>query len=254
MSCRQHARSRSRGLHCHTTIAFPRRICSATFWHVALLLAYLPAGLSSRDVLSANQADLAQLPLSSHTCSIGQVVQNNYCTFSNLVLWQNQLFYVASGKCTTHACLDIWTLFMSQSQRLHADPDSVKLPDLLLNWTPGELVRYTAALWQDVLMPTQCQLQTADRLAGAWHQCGESRCSGTLLGDCRQALHVRCAPVALGSGVSLPQLSASEQAYTQLLQQERSLQAPHLVKQQPVCISLHEFIVCAPRLRPQRPA
>ena len=106
MICRQHGRSRSRGLHCHTTQAFPPRICYATFWHVVLLLARLPAGLSSRDVFSANQADLAQLPLSSHTCSVGKVVQNSYCTFSNLVLWQNQLFYVASGKRTTHACLE----------------------------------------------------------------------------------------------------------------------------------------------------
>ena len=101
----QHGRLRSRVLHRHTARAFPPRIWFATFWHVVLLLACLPAGLSSRDVFSANQADLAQLPLSSHTCNVGNVVQDNYCTFSNLVLWQNQLFYVASGTCATCACL-----------------------------------------------------------------------------------------------------------------------------------------------------
>ena len=68
--------------------------------------------------------------------------------------------------------LEIWSLFMSchNAKRLHADPDSVNLPDLLLNWTPGELVRYAAALWQedqfDVQSAANCRQLSALQVLG----------------------------------------------------------------------------------------
>ena len=78
-------------------------------------------------------------------------------------------------------------------KRLHADPGSVNLPDLLLNWTPGELVRYTAALGQDsqplmsrcrqltVLQVLGISVVSPDALASSWATAGRLYMSDVLL-------------------------------------------------------------------------